>query len=267
MLIGRATQGPSTALFLNALPKISAAPRATAAPTTTPYVMPANVTANVTWFSWSYVDLRSGNQYSSSNGTQNSVTASMIKAWLGADYLRKFPNPSADWLDTITTMIRDSNNDSASKIYNAIGGEKAMLGDLQTVCGISGPYISGQYGWGSTFTSAKDAASIGACIARRQVATDHWTQWLLDEMRQVRGEGNFGIKFAYPDPVRVTIAVKNGWVTVNGTWYMNCLGIADGDWVLVVETKFPATADRTADLNRGAQACIDVTKQVVPSAA
>ena len=268
MLAGAAVPDGSPVAYFGSpgQPRTSATPQSSASiASVAPYVPPTTVTANVTWYSWSYVDLRTGNQYSSSNGSQNSVTASMIKAWLGADYLRKFPDPSTDWLSTISTMVRDSDNNAASRIYNAIGGEKAMLGDLQTVCGIKGPYISGQYGWGSTFTSAKDAAAIGACIANRQVASDKWTRWLLDEMRQIRGEGDFGIRFAFPEPLRSTIATKNGWVSVNGTWYLNCLGIADGEWVLVVETKLPETADRAADIARGSQACIDVAKQVIPN--
>ena len=179
----------------------------------------------------------------------------MIKFWLGGLYLREHPQPSQAMLNQLSTMIRDSNNDVANDIFFGLGGRLPFVAAMETVCGVTGPYILPGWWWASTWISARDAARLAACLAEGRVANPQWTEWLLGEMRQVRGGGNFGIRFAFPEPIRSTIAIKNGWNIEDGVWYVNCLAIGD-TWVL-------ATESRAGSFITGRDVCVGVTEQLL----
>jgi hypothetical protein len=66
------------------------------------------------WYAWSVLDRRSGEIIGSDNMAETSTTASLIKAWIVADYLRRTADagqtPSDAKLDDLTRIIRDSDN-------------------------------------------------------------------------------------------------------------------------------------------------------------
>ena len=68
--------------------------------------------------SWAIMDRRSGEIWGSDNMTTTSWTASMIKGWLAADYLRRAADasrtPTTSQLHTVEIMIRDSDNNAAT---------------------------------------------------------------------------------------------------------------------------------------------------------
>lgn len=236
------------------------------APSTTPPAGPVLLTPNggntVTgpsyWWSWALVDRRTGESWGGSTADEPNRSVSMSKFWLAAAYLRLHPEPDQSTLNLLSTMIRDSNNDAADTIFFALGGREPMISTMQSACGVTGPYILPGYWWASTWISARDTARLGVCLAEGRVANAHWTEWILNEMRQVRGGGNFGIRFAFPEPQRSTIAIKNGWNVwdQNGVWYINCLAIGD-TWVLAVET-------RSSD---GGETCRSVAAQLLQTPA
>jgi hypothetical protein len=66
----------------------------------------------------------------------------------------------------------------------------------------------------------------------------------MNEMRQVRGAGRFGIIEALAPDVAHTVAIKNGWIPrKDGKWHVNCLAVAR-DWALAVMTVYPASLGR-----------------------
>ena len=72
--------------------------------------------------------------------------------------------------------------------------------------------VASDGGWSRTRLSARDTARLGACIDDGRAAGPKWTKWLLNEMRLVRGVGDFGIRKAFPAAEQKTIAIKNGWI-------------------------------------------------------
>ena len=92
--------------------------------------------------------------------------------------------------------------------------------------------------------SPADIARLGACIADGRAAGPEWTDWLLDEMRAVRGTGDFGVRKAFPAAERKTIAIKNGWVDrqAEQEYHVSCLAIGDG-WAIGVMARY--------EINRG----------------
>lgn len=174
-----------------------------------------------------------------------STTASMIKVWLVADYLRLATEagqePTEEKLHQFTLIIRDSNNEYTQTLFQEdLGGGTASIDRLIQICGLTDSYPVPDY-WSNTQLSARDTARMGACIADGRAAGPEWTEWLLNEMRLVRGIGDFGIRHAFPSGQQSVIAIKNGWVirTEEGAWHVNCLAIGP-TWTMGVLTRYPA---------------------------
>ncbi|MFF5230521.1 hypothetical protein [Dactylosporangium sp. NPDC000521] len=234
-----------------------AAPAAPAAPSLPPALLhPAAVTVDAAGFwSWTVLDRRTGDMAGSPNAATTQRTASMIKAWLAADYLRRTPDPSAANLRQLTSMIRNSDNTAASHFWT-LNDRSASITRLVQLCGLtdSKAYID----WASTLLSARDAARMGACIGDGRAAGPKWTDWVLNEMRNVSSSQEFGIVPALPTAEQATTAVKNGWIArSDGQWHVNCLAIGT-EWVLSVLTVYPSSKG----MDYGAGICASVTRQL-----
>lgn len=227
-----------------------------------PLLMAQPVTVNTTdFYSWALLDRLTGSIAGSANyvsGTNS--TESMIKAWISADYLRRLGSqkPSQERLDELTRMIRDSDDSAAEDIYR-LDGLNAVIQRLISTCGLTDTKLVDGW-WSKTTVSARDAVRLGLCIADGRAAGPAWTGWLLNEMRQVRGEGRFGIIEALPPDVVKLTSIKNGWTRLyaDSTWRVNCLAIHD-DWVLAVLIRYPASQS----LRHGADICKSVTQQLL----
>ena len=108
----------------------------------------------------------------------------MVKAWIGADYLRRSAErgttpPDADKAD-IETMIRDSDNAAADRIIAATGGGASeSIGRLATMCQLT-EVQRGREVPGNTVISARDAVRMGDCLADGRAAGAQWTPWVMD---------------------------------------------------------------------------------------
>lgn len=189
---------------------------------------------------WAIMDLRTGAIDGSPNLASTSTTASMIKAWLVADYLRQTSNPPAKRLEELSVIIRDSRNEPAQTLFQDLGEEESIH-RLIDICELTDSRAVPGY-WSNTQLSPRDTVRMGACLADGRAAGPQWTSWVLDEMRQVRGLGDFGIRHAFPEDQRADIAIKNGWVTrdESGEYHVNCLAIGD-TWSMGVMTRYPAS--------------------------
>jgi hypothetical protein len=186
----------------------------------------------------------------------------MIKAWIAADYLRLQAaggrTPSGQRLNELTTMIRDSDDQAAQDIYRLDGSDTVVKRMIST-CRLTDTTVVNGW-WSRTQITARDATRLGLCVADGRAAGRTWTPWLLTQMRQVRGEGRFGIIDALPASVSAGTAVKNGWTLIqeDGDWHVACLAIQD-QWVLSVLTRY----DGSRGLAYGATVCADVTRQLM----
>jgi hypothetical protein len=255
------------------VPPGSAAPRAADVgqppePTPTPVeeleplaVGPARVSIKADgWVSWAMQDLRTGKIYGSKNMGSTSTTASLIKAWIGADYLRRAAErgrtPNATQMRMVSIMIRDSDNEAASALFDAVGGRKSTERMIE-FCGMTDSKASSN--WSITRLSPRDITRLGACLLDGRAAGPKWTKYLLNEMRLVRGVGDFGIRKAFPADTAKTIAIKNGWVIRDAAaeWHVNCMAIGDG-WTMGVMTRYPTNRD----YSYGGSICKDVASQL-----
>ncbi|MFC4148938.1 hypothetical protein ACFO0M_22005 [Micromonospora mangrovi] len=195
------------------------------------------------WYAWSVLDKRNGEIIGSKNMGETSTTASMIKAWIVADYLRRAAEagqtPSDAKLADATSIIRDSDNTRAEQFYNGVG-RAASIKRLISMCKLTDSKVASDGGWSRTNLSPRDTARLGLCIDDGRAAGPKWTKWLLNEMRLVRGAGDFGIRKAFPTAQQKTIAIKNGWIdrTREQEMHINCLAIGD-TWTMGVMVRYP----------------------------
>lgn len=214
------------------------------------------------FLSWALLDRRTGEISGSSNLAAPSDTMSMIKSWIAADYLRRATEqgvtPGPTRLRQLTIMIRDSDNVSAQTIFQELGRHASIV-RLIKICGLTDSRPYGDW-WSNTTVSARDVVRIGACLADGRAAGPRWTPWLLEEMRQVRGAGDFGVRNALPARIGTTVAIKNGWLLrdEDRLWHIACLAIGDG-WVLGVLARYPGRLG----FEYGTDLCRQVGEQLV----
>ncbi|MEU4677527.1 serine hydrolase [Micromonospora sp. NPDC023737] len=195
------------------------------------------------WYGWAVLDRRTGEIIGSKTMDETSTTASLIKSWVVADYLRradeKGQKPSDAKLADATLIIRDSDNTRAEQFYDSVG-RAASIKRAISMCGLTDSSVAPDGGWSRTALSPRDVARLGNCIAEGKAAGPEWTDWLLNEMREVRGTGDFGIRKAFPAAERKQIAIKNGWIdrTREQEMHINCLAIGD-TWTMGVMVKYP----------------------------
>jgi len=226
-----------------------------------PLLVPARVDVTVPgFFSWALLDRASGKISGSANlATDTSSTESMIKVWISADYLRRLgsASPSQSRLTELSRMIRDSDDDAAEDVYQA-GGANTVVQRMIKICGLTDTSLFDGW-WSRTEISAEDAVRLGACVADGRAAGAKWTSWILGQMRQVRGEGRFGIIEALLADAAARTSIKNGWTQVGSDWHVNCLAIVD-KYVLAVLTQYPVELG----LQYGAGVCRNVAAQLQP---
>ncbi|WP_212839940.1 hypothetical protein [Catellatospora sp. IY07-71] len=221
------------------------------------------VTLDVDGFSsWALLDRRTGEIAGSSNLDAPSDTMSLIKVWLAADFLRRTEQPDQRSLNRLIAMIRDSDNKAAYEFYERNGG-RAGIERMVELCGLteSKPYRIDGY-WSNTVVSARDVVRLGACLADGRAAGPQWTDWLLTQMRLVRGVGDFGPRTVFPPEVASTIAIKNGWLlrTEDKLWHLACLAVTDR-WAMSVLLRYPSRYG----FDYGRELCASVAEQLKPA--
>jgi hypothetical protein len=237
-------------------PAPSTPPPAPVGPLLTPH--PVTISTPGFW-SWALLDTKAGTLVGSPNINAQTDTASMIKAWIAADYLRRAAErkqtPNAETMSRLSRMIRDSENEYAFDFHVA-NGNLSSIKRLIQMCGLSDT-TGIQNSWSLTRVSARDAARLAACISDGRAAGPKWTPWLLGEMRAVRGPGRFGVIEVAPPAERV--ATKNGWLLrEDGQWHISCMAVGDG-WSLGVMVRYTGRLGR----DHGTGICRKVAEQLM----
>jgi beta-lactamase family protein len=219
-----------------------------------------------TWYSWQWVNLTTGERFGSKNAaTETNNSESMIKAWIGADYLSRLDGPLSDEDKAlITKMIRLSDDHAAQTLWLR-GGRDAVVQRAIDECGLTGTSVYPGW-WSKTQITAADSATLMTCILDR-ARTEPLVAWMVDDlMRDVDPTNAFGIAEVLADvDADAQPAVKNGWTAHDATnqWNLNCLAAwsASGsgdDIVLAVLTRYPAANGQAY----GEELCRTVTRQL-----
>jgi hypothetical protein len=217
------------------------------------------------FFSWALMDRRTGQIWGSPTIAGTTWPASMIKAWLGSDFLRlateKKQTPNSASMALLDKMIRDSDNDAAQTIYTRNGGS-ASIKRLISMCKLTDSKPDSR-GWSFTNISAEDTVRMADCIADGVAAGPKWTDWILERMRTVR-VGDFGIRKALPAASAAKVSIKNGWLLYDDdhNWHVNCMAVTD-TWAMAVLQRFPGKGKYDTEFAHGQQVCKDVATQLI----
>lgn len=226
---------------------------------------PVNV-SNGGFLNWAVMDRRTGEIWGSPNMDATSWPASMIKAWIAADYLRRATENGTQLSDAILAdieiMIRDSDTPSAIRFHSQ-NGREASIERMIKLCGLTDTTPDIPRGWSFTNLSARDGVRMADCIADGTAAGPQWTPWLLELMRSTR-IGTWGIIDAVPESERGGVAIKNGWLpyTDDGLWHINCLAVTD-TWAMVVMQRWESIGGWDANMEFGSGNCRDVATQLI----
>lgn len=241
-----ATPSSSPSEFANSVPVIDTEP---------PYnLSPEFTTTHVV--SWAILDVKTGVFSGSENWNMPSFMLSTIKPWIAADYFNLHPNPSAAVLAQLSAMIVDSNDQVAYQYFTG----QASWNRLVKACGLT-DVVFRSWSWSLSEMSARDAVRFGGCIYSGKATSQKWTDWIVDKMRHVRGEGDFGIRELFQD--RTQIATKNGWYNWEGKWYVNCLAVTS-NWSISVIQQWPyAGGDLKYGVSLANPTCKIIASQVL----
>jgi hypothetical protein len=177
-------------------------------------------------------------------------TASIVKADILETRLHQTGGHlSEDQRETATSMIENSNNDSATDLFDQDGGAPGLaaydklLGLRQTTPNSA---------WGLTTTSAADQVTlVRELLAHSTLLTNSARRFQRTLMRHVEADQRWGISGGVPKGV--TFGNKNGWLPVtedHNRWAVNSIGWVQGNgksYVIAVITAHNATEDYGID--------------------
>jgi beta-lactamase class A len=160
-------------------------------------------------------------------GTEGQFTvASSIKVPILLTFLNMLEqqgrNATDDEQDLMMTMIENSNNDSASALYNEVGGGDGVTAYLQQI-GVSGLSINSD-AWGWSQISPSTMVSLLTLLNAGTILTPQDRTLVLNLMENVEADQQIGVGDTAPSGA--TVALKDGWVTgPDDLWAVNSSGI------------------------------------------
>jgi beta-lactamase class A len=177
-------------------------------------------------------DLTTGKS-ASYNGTNTEfITASIIKADILATLLHQTDDDLTSYEQELaTTMIENSDNDSATALYQEIGGASALAAANKTF-GLT--QTTPSVHWGLTTTTADDQLEILRQIfTSDSVLSAASRSYIQGLMSQVEADQRWGVSAAASSGT--TYYVKNGWDPHPVLWEINSIGeiTHDGQRMLI----------------------------------
>jgi hypothetical protein len=155
-------------------------------------------------------------------------TASIVKVDILETLLhRTGGHLSEEQRETATSMIENSNNDSATDLWNEDGGAPGVAEYNEN---LDLEHTTPNVDWGLTTTSAADQVTlVRELLHPSSLLTDHSRRFQRRLMRHVEADQHWGIS-AGP-PATATVGIKNGWLPVtedDNRWAVNSVGWVNG---------------------------------------
>jgi Beta-lactamase enzyme family len=159
-------------------------------------------------------------------GTQEFVTASIVKVDILVTLLYQAQQAgqalTPEDQDLATTMIENSDNDSASALYDDVGGAEA-IDDANRDCGLSETTAGTAGYWGLTTTTVDDQIRLLRVVVTRPSPLSAASQeYIQSLMSHVEADQQWGVPAA-ADP-GTPFLVKNGWLPNPALWEINSIG-------------------------------------------
>jgi beta-lactamase class A len=186
----------------------------------------------------SVLDLTTGATYQYRPG-ETDITASIVKAEILGTLLTQAQGAhrslTATEQATATQMIGDSDNDSATDLWNEVGGAPAVQA-FDNAVGMAS--TTADVAWGFTTTTAADQVTLLDHLVRSSsVLSDASRAYELGLMENVTPSQAWGVSAGVAQGA--TVALKNGWLPVGDGWTVNSIGWVSGlgrDYLIAVTT-------------------------------
>lgn len=166
-------------------------------------------------------------RYYVSNADSQFITGSSIKVPIMLTLLdlteSQGREPDSNEMALLTTMIENSNNDSAAALFNGeVGGAAGVASYLQSI-GINGMDIEpDSFGW--SLITPLTMVSLLTKLYEGTILTPTDRALALSLMEQIEPDQQVGV--GDTAPAGATVAMKDGWVVgPDGLWNMNSSGI------------------------------------------
>jgi beta-lactamase class A len=160
------------------------------------------------------------------NASQPFYMASSVKVPIMLTLLAQLEaagrEPNDQEMSLLTTMIENSNNDSAQALFDEIGGAPALDQFIQSV-GIADFSASADH-WGYSTISPLAMVNLLALLHAGTILTAQDRQMALTLMENIESDQQIGVGDTAPSGA--TVAMKDGWVQApDYLWVMNTSGI------------------------------------------
>ena len=166
-------------------------------------------------------------QYYSYNATAQFIMGSSMKVPIMLTFFdmieRQGREPTAREMVLLTTMIENSNNDSASALYyGEIGGAQGVARYLQSI------HITGLQpdpdAWGYSLVTPQAMVQLLTDLYNGTILTAHHRQLAFYWMEHIESDQQVGVGDTAPGGT--TVAMKDGWLPgPDNLWAMNSSGI------------------------------------------
>ena len=165
---------------------------------------------------------------------QNFVTASTVKVGILAKLLHnQGGNLSAAQQGVASRMIRFSDNDCATELYNEIGAENG-LNQLFQELGMNSSHCNGHWAFTTTATDQLCLLHEIFLNPRSSYLNQQSQQYIQNLMGQVTPSQAWGISAGSSH-----FYIKDGWNTSNG-WNVSSIGAIPGKYTIAVYTVAPS---------------------------
>ncbi len=166
-------------------------------------------------------------RYYTYNASAQFLTGSSMKVPIMLTFLdmteRENRQPNANEMYLLTTMIENSNNDSAETLYHSGDGDAPGVAAYMQKIGISGlsPY-PGAFGW--SLITPLAMVNLLTDLYEGKILTAHDRNLALYLMEHIESDQQVGV--GDTAPTGATVAMKDGWVPgPDNLWAMNSSGI------------------------------------------
>ena len=185
--------------------------------------------------------------YYTYNSSTQFLVASSMKVPIMLTFLHMVEQqgrePDDDEMNLLTTMIENSNNDSASILYDTDGDASGISSYMQKI-GITG-LSPDDDSWGYSLITPQAMVDMLTLLYQGKILNPSHRALALNLMENVESDQQVGVGDTAPSGA--TVAMKDGWVSgSDNLWAMNSSGIVvtgNETYILAVYTQEQVTLD------------------------
>ncbi len=185
--------------------------------------------------------------YYTYNSSTQFIVASSMKVPIMLTFLdmveQQGRNPDDDEMTLLTTMIENSNNDSASILFNDVGGANGIASYMQKI-GVTG-LSPDDDSWGYSLITPQAMVDMLTLLYQGKVLNSTHRTLALNLMENIELDQQAGMGDTAPNGA--VVAMKDGWVTgPDNYWAMNSSGIVTSGnetYILAVYTQEQSSLD------------------------